>query len=50
MLKNYNKIDELDQETLASDMDFIEDASLFLSERAGINKVLAPKEILVEFM
>ena len=50
MLKNYNKIDELDQETLASDMDFIEDASLFLSERAGINKAMAPKEIYEEFM
>jgi len=50
MLKNYNKIDELDQETLASDMDFIEDASLFLSERAGINKVMTPKEIYEEFM
>jgi len=50
MLKNYNKIDELNYETLASDMDFIEDASLFLSERAGINKVMAPKEIYEEFM
>ena len=50
MLKNYNKIDELDQETLASDMDFIEDASLFLSERAGINKAMTPKEIYEEFM
>lgn len=50
MLKDYNKIDKLDQETLASDMDFIEDASLFLSERGGINKAMTPQEVYEEFM
>jgi len=50
MLKDYNKIEELDQETLASDMDFIEDASLFLSEREGINEAMTPKEVYEAFM
>ena len=39
MLKDYNKIEELDQSTLASDMDFIEDASIFLSEREGVTEL-----------
>ncbi len=50
MLKDYNKIEELDQETLASDMDFIEDASIFLSEREGINEAMTPKEVYEAFM
>ena len=50
MLKNYNKIDELDQETLASDVDFIEDASIFLSERDGYNEAMTPTEVYEAFM
>ena len=50
MLKDYNKIEELDQETLASDMDFIEDASVFLAEREGIDKAMTPKEVYEAFM
>ncbi len=50
MLKDYNKIEELDQETLASDMDFIEDASIFLAEREGINEAMTPKEVYEAFM
>jgi len=50
MLKNYNKIDELDQKTLASDVDFIEDASIFLSERDGYNEAMTPTEVYEAFM
>lgn len=50
MLKDYNKIDELDQETLASDMDFIEDASYFLEDRGGYNEAMTPDEVYEAFM
>jgi hypothetical protein len=50
MLKDYNKIDELDQETLASDMEFIQDASIFLSERGGYNQDMTPVQVYEAFM
>lgn len=50
MLKDYNKIDELDQDTLASDVDFIQDASIFLSERDGYNQDMTPNEVYEAFM
>lgn len=50
MLKDYNKHDELDQETLASDVDFIQDASIFLSERDGYNQDMTPNEVYEAFM
>ena len=50
MLKDYNKIDELDQETLANDMDFIQDASIFLSERNNMNEAMTPQQVYEAFM
>lgn len=50
MLRNYNKIEELDKETLASDSEFIEDASLFLREREGLSATASPEEVYDAFM
>ena len=45
MLKAYNKIEELDKETLASDPEFLEDASLFLREREGLSPTASPDKV-----
>ena len=50
MLKAYNKIEELDKETLASDPEFLEDASLFLREREGLSPTASPDEVYNSFM
>lgn len=50
MLQDYNKIEELDQETLASNENFIKDASIFLSERQGVTEAMTPKEVYEAFM
>lgn len=50
MFKDYNKVDELNKETLMADMDFIRDASEFLSDREGINEVMTPSEVYDAFM
>jgi hypothetical protein len=50
MLKAYNKIDELDKDTLASDPEFLEDASLFLREREGLSPTASPEEVYDAFM
>ena len=50
MLKAYNKIEELDKETLASDPEFLEDASLFLREREGLSPTASPDEVYDAFM
>lgn len=50
MLKDYNNIDELDKEKLVSDMDFIEDASLFLADRNNQTGAMTPTEVYESFM
>lgn len=50
MLKKYNSVEELDKETLVSDMDFIDDASRFLAERDGLNAAMTPTEVYEAFM
>ncbi len=50
MLKDYNKRDELTREELASDPDFIADASYFLQEREGEDSLLTTDEIYDRFM
>ena len=49
MLKDYNKRDELTREQLASDPDFIADASYFLRERDG-ETLLTTDEVYDKFM
>ncbi len=50
MLKNYNQIEELDKETLASDPEFLQDASLFLRERENMDATASPEEVYDAFM
>ena len=50
MLKAYNQIQDLDEETLASDEEFLSDAYMFLQEREGVKGVLAPEEVYDRFM
>jgi hypothetical protein len=50
MLKAYNQIQDLDEETLASDEEFLSDAYMFLQEREGIEGVLTPDEVYDRFM
>ena len=50
MLKQYNKIEELDEETLLNDPEFIDDAALFLRERESIDPTATAKEVYDAFM
>ena len=50
MFKDYNKVDELNREILTADMDFIQDASEFLTERNGVNEAMTPDEVYDAFM
>ena len=50
MLKAYNQIQDLDEETLASDEEFLSDAYMFLQEREGVEGILAPEEVYDRFM
>mgnify|MGYP003644391655 FL=1 len=50
MLKAYNQIQDLDEETLASDKEFLSDAYMFLQEREGVKGILAPEEVYDRFM
>ncbi len=50
MLKAYNQIQDLDEETLASDKEFLSDAYMFLQERTGVEDVLSPEEVYDRFM
>ncbi len=50
MLKAYNQIQDLDEETLASDPEFLADAYMFLNEREGVEGILAPEEVYDRFM
>lgn len=50
MLKAYNQIQDLDEETLASDEEFLSDAYQFLQEREGVKGILSPEEVYDRFM
>lgn len=50
MLKAYNQIQDLDEETLASDEEFLSDAYTFLQEREGVQGILSPEEVYDRFM
>ena len=49
-LKQYNFKEELTEEDLVNDLDFIDDASMFLHERQGLDKVLSRQETYEKFM
>lgn len=50
MLKQYNKLEELDEETLLNDPEFIDDAALFLRERESLDPTASAKEVYDAFM
>lgn len=49
-LKQYNFKEELTEEDLVNDVDFIDDASMFLQERQGLDKTLTAQETYEKFM
>lgn len=49
-LKQYNLKEELTEEDLVNDLDFIDDASMFLHERQGLDEVLSGQETYEKFM
>ena len=50
MLKNYNKRETLTRDELASDPEFLADASYFLRERNNVTELLDKNEIVDKFM
>ena len=50
MLKSYNQKDDISEDDLLSDVDFIRDAGLFLRERDGIEEPLTTQETYDKFM
>lgn len=50
MLKSYNQKDDIAEDELLSDVDFIRDAGLFLRERDGIEEPLTTQETYDKFM
>ena len=50
MLKDYNKKDTITREDLASDSDFIADATHFLRERNGEKDLMTNQEVIDKFM
>jgi len=49
-LKPYNFKEELTEEDLVNDLDFLSDASMFLHERQGLDEVLSGQETYEKFM
>ena len=50
MLKDYNKKDTITRDDLASDTDFIADATYFLRERNGEKGLMTNEEVIDKFM
>ena len=50
MFKDYNKRDTLTRDELASDSDFIADATYFLRERGGVDELMTKDEVIDKFM